>query len=149
MNCLPQVGVGAVIVDESHRVLLMLRSKPPEAGSWSIAGGRVEFMETIEAAVVREVREELGVDVEVRDLLCVTNHILPDEKTHWVSPAFLVRVLEGQVTNREPWATEQIRFFPLDDLPLRLTVTARTALGAYREKLCSGSFIGRECGILR
>jgi 8-oxo-dGTP diphosphatase len=130
----PQLGVGAVILDDSHRVLLMLRRKPPEAGNWSLAGGRVEFMEPIEAAVVREVKEELGVDVEIRELLCVTNHILPDEKVHWVAPAFLVRVIDGEITNREPLATWDVQFFPLDAVPLNLTATARNALGAYRKK---------------
>ena len=130
----PQVGVGALIVDESNRVLLMLRNKPPEAGSWSIAGGRVEFMESVEAAVIREVKEELGVDVEIHDLLCVTNHILPDENAHWVAPAFLVGILEGHVTNRELSATQRIQFFPLDELPTNLTITARNALRAYCEK---------------
>lgn len=143
---LPQVGVGALIVDESNRVLLMLRSKPPEAGSWSIAGGRVEFMESVEAAVIRELKEELGVDVEIHDLLCVTNHILPDEQTHWVAPAFLVRILEGQITNREPSSTQRIQFFSLDELPPNLTITARNALCAYCEKYCPSCFVQTSCG---
>jgi mutator protein MutT len=127
----PQVGVGALIVDDANRVLLMLRNKAPEANHWSITGGRVEFMEPLERAIVREVKEELGVDVVVEELLCVTNHILPDERAHWVAPAFLVRVVNGQINNREPGATQQIQFFPLDALPSNLTLTARNAIKAY------------------
>ena len=129
----PRVGVGALILDDSKRVLLMLRKKPPEANNWSIAGGRVEFMESIETAITREVKEELGVDVEVLELLCVTNHILPEENAHWVAPAFLVRITNGEITNREPCATQQIQFFSLDSVPPNLTITARNALRAYRE----------------
>jgi 8-oxo-dGTP diphosphatase len=127
----PQVGVGALIVDDANRVLLMLRNKAPEANHWSIAGGRVEFMEPLERAIVREVKEELGVDVVVEELLCVTNHILADECVHWVAPAFLVRVIEGKITNREPSTTQQIQFFPLDALPSNLSLTARNAIRAY------------------
>ena len=130
----PQVGVGALIVDDANRVLLMLRNKAPEANHWSISGGRVEFMEPLERAVVREVKEELDLDVAVEELLCVTNHILPDERTHWVAPAYLVRVIDGQITNREPDATRQIEFFALDALPTNLTLTARTAINAYRAR---------------
>jgi 8-oxo-dGTP diphosphatase len=127
----PQVGVGALIVDDANRVLLMLRNKAPEVNHWSIAGGRVEFMEPLEQAIVREVKEELGVVVLVEELLCVTNHILADERAHWVAPAFLVRIIDGKITNREPATTQKIQFFPLDALPSNLTLTARNAIRAY------------------
>ena len=127
----PQVGVGALIVDATNRVLLMLRKKAPEANHWSIAGGRVEFMEPLEQAIAREVKEELGVDVVVEELLCVTNHIVAGECVHWVAPAFLVRITDGTITNREPGATEQIQFFSLDTLPSNLTLTARNAIRTY------------------
>jgi ADP-ribose pyrophosphatase len=135
----PQVGVGAVIVDDANRVLLMLRNKAPEAGHWSITGGRVEFMEPLERAIVREVKEELDVDVVVEELLCVTNHIVPADRAHWVAPAFLVRVINGQISNREPGSTRRIQFFPLDALPNNLTLTARNAINAYRARYGSRS----------
>lgn len=47
----PKVGVGAVILDKANKVLLVLRKKAPEAGSWSLPGGKVDYMETIENAL--------------------------------------------------------------------------------------------------
>lgn len=57
----PTVGVGAVVVDD-ERLLLVLRGRPPGEGSWSIPGGYLEHGETLAEAVVRELREETGLD---------------------------------------------------------------------------------------
>lgn len=63
------LAAGGVTRDGAGRVLLVLRRNPPEAGRWSVPGGRVEPGETIARAVVREVREETGLDVvTVREL---------------------------------------------------------------------------------
>ena len=55
--------VGAVVLDAAGRLLLIQRGHAPSAGLWSVPGGRVEAGETLEAAVVREVREETGLAV--------------------------------------------------------------------------------------
>jgi 8-oxo-dGTP diphosphatase len=61
--------VGAVIRDEAGRLLMILRGHDPGKGLWSIPGGRIEPGETPEQAVVREVREETGLDVSCGPLL--------------------------------------------------------------------------------
>ena len=61
--------VGAVIRDEAGRMLLIKRGHEPGKGLWSVPGGRIEPGETDEEAVVREVREETGLDVECGPLL--------------------------------------------------------------------------------
>ena len=57
--------VGAVVRDQADQLLLIRRGREPSRGSWSLPGGRVEPGETLEQAVVREVREETGLDVRV------------------------------------------------------------------------------------
>ena len=57
--------VGAVIHDDAGRLLLVLRGRPPAAGTWSLPGGRVEAGESDAEAVRRELQEETGLDVEV------------------------------------------------------------------------------------
>ncbi len=54
-------AVGAVVVDVGARCLLVQRRRAPLAGRWTLPGGRVEPEEALEAAVVREIREETSV----------------------------------------------------------------------------------------
>jgi 8-oxo-dGTP diphosphatase len=128
----PRVGVGVLLVDDGSRVLLTLRILPPEAGCWSIVGEKLDYLESLEQCAVREAREEVGVDIAIRSLLCVTEHRLPLEHQHWISPAFLARVLCGTPSNCEPEKTQEVRWFPLAALPPNLTMTARNAIEAYK-----------------
>lgn len=61
--------VGAIIKDGSGRLLLIQRGHDPEAGRWSLPGGRIEPGETDEQALVREVREETGLTVICQHLV--------------------------------------------------------------------------------
>ena len=128
-NLYPKVGVGGLLLRED-RVLLVLRKRPPETGCWSLPGGRVEFLERVEDALVRELKEELGIDVEIESLLCVTNHIVFAENAHWVSPAYLVRPLSEDVRNLEPDKTAAVEWFPLSQLPENLSIAAKSAIQA-------------------
>jgi 8-oxo-dGTP diphosphatase len=131
---LPRVGVGVLILDRRSRALLTLRKLPPEAGCWSIVGGKLEYLETLAECALREAREEVGVNVAIECLLCVTDHLLPQESQHWVSPAYLGRVASGRAKNCEPRKTRKVRWFPLDQLPSNLTITARNAIDAYTRR---------------
>jgi ADP-ribose pyrophosphatase YjhB (NUDIX family) len=131
----PRVGVGVLLLDGLGRVLLTLRKLPPEADCWSILGGKLEFLEPLEDCAIREAREEAGVEIAVEHLLCVTDHRLPGEGQHWVSPAFLGRILAGEARNCEPHKTSDVRWFPLRDLPSNLTMTARNAIRALQSRV--------------
>lgn len=67
----PVLGVGAVIVDDDGRLLVVERANEPAAGRWTLPGGKVEPDERIVEAIAREVREETGLEVTVGDLLGV------------------------------------------------------------------------------
>ena len=58
----PVCAVGAIVF-RGNAVLLIRRGKPPAMGQWSIPGGRVLLGEPLELAVIRELREEVGMDV--------------------------------------------------------------------------------------
>jgi 8-oxo-dGTP diphosphatase len=120
-----------LLTDALGRVLLTLRKRPPEAGCWSIVGGKLDFLEPLQECAIREAREEVGVEIAIERLLCVTDHRLPREGQHWVSPAFLGHILSGEARNCEPEKTSEVRWFRLGELPANLTITARSAIAAY------------------
>jgi len=92
----PIVGVGAVIIHEG-KMILVKRGVDPGKGQWSIPGGAVELGEKIRGAVLREAKEECGLDIEIvvdRPMDAVDS-IFKDEKQHlqfhYVLMQFLAR----------------------------------------------------------
>ncbi len=73
----PVPGVGAVILD-GDRVVLVRRGREPLKGFWSIPGGGLELGESLLDAVRREVREEVGLEIEVLGMVEIFERILRD-----------------------------------------------------------------------
>ena len=61
----PRIAVGGIVFRSDGRVLLIQRGRAPALGAWTIPGGKVEPGESLEAAIVREIREETGLAVRV------------------------------------------------------------------------------------
>ena len=70
-------SVVAVIVDEEGRVLLTKRSIPPFQGEWVMPGGKIDLGEPIIEALKREVWEEVGLEVQVGELIDIFEHVTP------------------------------------------------------------------------
>lgn len=100
---LPIVLVSAVaLVDTDGRVLLARR--PPGkamAGLWEFPGGKVEPGETPEAALIRELKEELGIDTKESCLAPFTFASHAYEKFHLLMPLYVCRRWTGTVTAQE------------------------------------------------
>ena len=94
----PIVGVGAIIKHEG-KLLLVKRGVEPEKGKWTIPGGAVELGEEVRDALIREVKEECGLDVEVDRLMDVVDNIVIGERNrlqfHYVILDFLARLKGG------------------------------------------------------
>ena len=93
----PLVGVGGVVVHES-RVLLVQRGTEPLKGRWTIPGGLVDVGESLREAVIREVKEETGLDVEPVELIELLDRIhREDERVryHYVIADYLCRMTGG------------------------------------------------------
>ncbi len=127
------VGCGAFIINDKGELLLQLRNKAPEKEYWSIPGGRVELFETFEEAVKREVKEETGVEVEVISLLGICDHIIKNEERHWVSPSYLCKIVEGEPQILEPTKHLDMKWFALNKLPERITITTQVAIRNYKK----------------
>jgi mutator protein MutT len=140
------VGVGAVIRDGNGRVFLAKRGENArnERGKWEFPGGSVEFNETLAHAVIREVKEEYGIEVVVVELLDVVDHIIPGERQHWVSPTFLCRMKSGVPRILEPHKCDAIGWFDLDEIPVsQLTIASKKSLESLLRRRQAGPD-GRE-----
>ena len=131
------VGVGAIIVNRTGQLFLAQRGPQAknERGLWEFPGGSVEFGERLTDALKREMREEYGVEIEIRDLLNVADHILPDEGQHWVSPSYVCVITSGEPQIKEPGKCTAIGWFEPEALPADLTVVTRLAWQLYLERI--------------
>ena len=126
------VGVGAFIVNDKGEVLLMRRGPNKSMpGAWIIPGGKVDFNEALRDAVIRETKEEVGVDIEIDGQLAAFDHIIKEEGEHWVTSIFTARIASGTPENMEPEKCDQIGWFALDNLPSPLAGPAQYAFDAF------------------
>lgn len=113
----------AVVARDEHILLSLWNEVVP--GRWTMPGGGVEFHETAEAAVVREVREETGYDVSLGRLLGVDTLLIPASERNLATerPLKAVRVVfEATVTGGElareiGGSTDEARWIPFVDVP--------------------------------
>lgn len=131
---LPAVGCGAAILNDANQILLLRRLKQPEAGCWGLPGGKVDPFETVPAAVIREVQEETGLNVQLGALLCVVDQIDPVAGTHWVAPVYRVQQYTGQPHICEPHKHDGLEWFALDALPPPLTIATQQAVAALKDQ---------------
>ncbi|MGN6515761.1 MAG: NUDIX hydrolase [Rhizomicrobium sp.] len=96
----PVLGVAAVIWNDRREVLLIRRTKEPRKGQWSLPGGKVEFGESIEDALRREIREETGLEVALLGLAGVAETVLDPEagaaNAHFVLIDYSARLVSGE-----------------------------------------------------
>jgi ADP-ribose pyrophosphatase YjhB (NUDIX family) len=94
---IPSTAVGAVVI-QSRKLLLVKRGHDPDRGCWAVPGGKVQWGETLEAAVRREVEEETGLLVEVGDVVWVGEAMDgPDPSHHCVLIDFDALVVGGSL----------------------------------------------------
>jgi 8-oxo-dGTP diphosphatase len=107
------------LVDADGRVLLAERpAGKPLAGLWEFPGGKVHTGETPEAALIRELAEELGIDVHASCLAPFTfaSHAYPD--FHLLMPLYVCRKWSGIVTPREGQRLKWVRPARLGDFEM-------------------------------
>ncbi len=125
--------------DGAGNILMHKRSERcrDEHGRWDCGGGALEFEDTIEDTLKKEVREEYGTEVLDFEFLGYRDvHREHDgKKTHWVALDFKVLVDPAQVVNNEPHKFEEVAWFTKDALPEPLHSQLPGYFERYREQL--------------
>lgn len=111
--------VAAALVDADGRVLVAQRPEGKQlAGLWEFPGGKVDPGERPEAALIRELREELSIEVREPCLAPLTFASHAYDDFHLLMPLYICRRWEGFVVSREGQALKWLRPGALRDLPM-------------------------------
>ncbi len=137
----PVVGVGGVVV-RAGAVLLVERAAEPLKGRWTLPGGVVEVGETLEAALVRELREETGLEVRVLELVEVLDRITPDDaqrvRYHYVLLDYLCEPSAGEAragSDVAAVAWVQPEEFAAYDVPEKTRQVIQRGLALYQRRV--------------
>ena len=87
------IEVVAAIIREGNSILATQRGYGDFEGLWEFPGGKMEPGETSTAALIREIQEELAVNIEVNDLLCTTAYTYPT--FHLIMHCYWCRITDG------------------------------------------------------
>jgi len=133
----PVVGIGAIILD-GDKILLEKRKNLPSKGKWTVPGGLVDLGETLEQAVIREVKEETGLEVDKPRLVDVVNYISLSEKGavvyHFVIIDYIVTLNGGKLkAASDADALKWVRFNEVEEYDL--TESFRRFFQRNRQKL--------------
>ncbi len=131
------MGVGAVLV-KNGSIVLIKRGNEPSKGKWTIPGGLVELAETPEQAVIRETKEEIGIEAENATLLDVVSNVDYDEqgkvKYHYIIIDYFVHVKGGSL--RASSDAVELRLVNFDEVEnFNLTPSFRLFFRNNRDKL--------------
>jgi 8-oxo-dGTP diphosphatase len=137
----PVVGVGAIILD-GDQILLEKRKNSPGKGKWSVPGGLVDLGENVEDAVVREVKEETGLEVYEPRLVDVVDCISLGERGgvmyHYVIIDYLVTSKGGKPKAASDAA--DLKWVPFNEVDeYDLTTSFRLFFQRNRQKLENAS----------
>ncbi len=130
-----RLGTGAIIINDKDEILLGLRG--PKARDqhykWELLGGLMQFGETPQEAICREVKEEAGIEIEPQYIIGNNGHI--DEKTgeQWVGLTFLCKHISGKPHRTEPDRVLEFKWVSLAEaFACELTPMTRYQLEQYK-----------------
>jgi len=111
----------AIIPFPNNQILLIKRNTRPFVGYWALPGGRMDPGETVQQTIVRECKEETGLDVEIINKIgeYVEKGIIDEIDYEYYPTCFLVKVVGGEMKRQES-EIQDIKLFNLTALPYPL-----------------------------
>ncbi len=108
----PMITVDAIIEREGE-ILLIKRKNEPFAGAWALPGGFVEYNESTEDAIIREAKEETGLDIAIETLLGVYSKPGRDPRGHVISICYVATAKGDEKGGTD---ASEAKFFSLDEI---------------------------------
>ena len=110
----PKITVDGVLFKDNE-ILLIKRKNPPFQGMWALPGGFVEYGETTETAVIREIKEETGLETQITSLVGVYSDPQRDPRGHSISIVYLLKKIKGDLMGGDD--ALEASFHSIDGLP--------------------------------
>jgi 8-oxo-dGTP diphosphatase len=128
----PKVGIGLLVV-KGDCILLGQRKSQHGKGEFGGPGGHLEGMESFEDCIMREFREEVGSEMQIKNLgfLCVTN-LMKYLPKHYVDIGMTAEWELGEPTVGEPDKLVSWKWYPINELPSPLFGCMENYLEAYK-----------------
>ncbi|MFN7038880.1 MAG: nucleotide triphosphate diphosphatase NUDT15 [Alphaproteobacteria bacterium] len=125
-----KVGVGALII-KNGEILLGLRINSHGENCWAPPGGHLEFGETPENCIIREVKEETSLDI--KDIISGpwSNDLFQFENKHYITLHMIVRYTDGEIKLCEPKKCKGWEWFDIDKLPTPLFLPLANMMSRY------------------
>lgn len=109
---------GCIIRDEAGRVLLLHRNTEKRK-QWEIPGGKIDPGEDTKVTAIREVEEELGIDVEITEILGDKEFTEDDFTMHYTW--FAAKIISGKPKINEPHTFDGLRYFSKQDMEAHMS----------------------------
>jgi 8-oxo-dGTP diphosphatase len=125
----------AIISYPESKILLIKRNTVPFKGYWALPGGRMDPGETVEQTIVREVKEETGLDIIILSKVgeYVEKGIKDDVEYEYYPTCFVVKPVGGEIKKQES-EIQEIQLFNLNELPQPLAFEHDIMIKDYLKK---------------
>lgn len=126
-----------MIIKNGKGQILVIKRTGSHAPFWSIPGGKLELGETFEAGAIRELKEELDIDIESSEVIAVTNNLrtYQAEGAHFVSIILLAKTFKGEPKIMEPDKCTEFRWVDPYDLPQPHFDASELGVRCYLQKV--------------
>lgn len=133
-NKYPEITVDAVI-ERDDKILLIRRKNEPFKGRWALPGGFIEYGESAENAIVREVKEEANLDISIKALMGVYSNPGRDPRGHVISICYKASAAGKEKGGTD--ASDAAFFTPAEIKDLELAFDHKDMIAVYMESKCS------------
>ncbi len=108
------IEVVAAIIQKENQYLTTQRGYGDFKGFWEFPGGKIEFGESHEVALKREIREELGINISIEKFICTTDYDY--SSFHLTMHCYLCNIVSGEIELREHIAIRWLNPYELNDV---------------------------------
>ncbi len=131
-----------LILTKDNMILLGRRANTGwKDGYYSLPAGHLEPQETLVEAIIREAKEEVGINIKSETLSCV--HVM-HRKSAYIDFYFTVKEWDGEPKNMEPDVCDDLSWFPLNSLPEHTVLSVVQALQNYRAGVTFSEFVSEQ-----